>query len=127
MVGKDTNILGQLANIGSSKLEANRCQYLEQDVWTVWKQGSSSFCSLPGEIGNFLPPLNFVGYLIQFKHTAAVFGRVSELIWGVWNMDTIRAVPEAFLEGVPYVKRQLWCSESAERLGSPSGVLVQRD
>lgn len=28
MIGKNTNILGQLANIGSSKLEANRCQYL---------------------------------------------------------------------------------------------------
>lgn len=37
MVGKDTKILGQLANIGSSKLEANRCQYVEQDVWTFWK------------------------------------------------------------------------------------------
>lgn len=30
MVGKNTNILGQLANIGSSKLEANRCQYLSR-------------------------------------------------------------------------------------------------
>lgn len=34
MVGKNTNNLGQLANIGSSKLEANRCQYVVQDVWT---------------------------------------------------------------------------------------------
>lgn len=63
MVGKDANILGQLANIGSSKLEANRCQYLEQDVWTFWKQESPSLHSLPGRIGNFLLPLNFVSYL----------------------------------------------------------------
>lgn len=63
MVGKDTNILGQLANIGSGKLEANRCQYLEQDVWTFWKQESPSLCSLPGWIGNFLPCLNSVSYL----------------------------------------------------------------
>lgn len=39
-VGKDTNILGQLANIGRRELEANRCQYLEQDVWTFWEQKS---------------------------------------------------------------------------------------
>lgn len=30
MVGKDKNILGQLANIGRSKLEANRCQFFNK-------------------------------------------------------------------------------------------------
>lgn len=63
MVGKDTNILGQLANTGSSKPEANRCHYLEQDVWRFWKQESLLLHSLSGGIGNFLSCLNFVSYL----------------------------------------------------------------
>lgn len=30
VVGEDKNILGQLANIGRSKLEANRCQFFNK-------------------------------------------------------------------------------------------------